>query len=433
MLETLSETRNRPGRFGQLVAAGGGLSSISLLIAVSASRLLCGLAIVKALSYILGPTQFGTISQVMGVCAVFYGFAGGGVTNGLILYSGRETDASEQRRWLAAALAIGVAASTLLAITSILLGVFGAFAVLGQAARPGVFVGIAVAQAVIGVGNILLAYASGIRDLRSFALASIIGTLAWALITVAATLTLGYTGSIWAVILAPAATAFVIVAILWQQLYPYRALLVDINRSRVLRLLQASGFMAIAVSALPLAQTFIRANLAQHTSWHDVGLWQSVARLSDAYMQVFGVICINLLLPRLLQRPGFAGRNGEIMRTGGAMLALFLCGAIVLYGLREPVVRLAFSSEFLPAAAYIAPQLAADFAKVGAWILVYRFVAAGHLWAQPAAEVFQAIGVVVFYLALLPTQGALAPVFGHLLSCIALLCALGIVAWRFRK
>jgi hypothetical protein len=317
------------------------------------------------------------------------------------------------------------------AIAALLYG-FGSEALFGDATLATVFLGIAAAQAVMGVGNILLAYASGTRDLRSFATANIAGTLAWASLTVVATLWFGFTGAVWTATLAPICTTLVILAILKGTLRPTLPLIFEIDRTRVIKLLQASGFMILAISALPIAQTIVRADLAVRGSWHDVGLWQAIARLSDAYMQVFGMLTINLLLPRLLQSPDPRSRNAELRKTGGAMLALFVVGASVLYLIREPAIRLAFSAEFLPATSYLPPQLFADFAKVGAWILVYRFVAAGQLWAQPAAEIFQAVGFAAFYYLLWPAYGSSAPVFSHLLSCFALLAVLAMATRLYR-
>jgi O-antigen/teichoic acid export membrane protein len=408
-------------------------TSMSLLIAVSVCRLFCGLAVIKALSFILGPAQFGTLTQIIGVSTMFYAFAGGGVTNVVIRYASDVQEDGERRRWLAASLTVGAASSILLALIAGMLYKSGTKAVFGDAALANVFLGIAAAQALIGVGNILLAYASGAGDLKTFATANILGTAAWALLTVVATLMFGFPGAVWSMILTPACPALFILWLLWRPLRPVWPLLAKVDREQARQLLAASGLMVLAICALPAAQTVIRADLAARDSWHEVGLWQSVARLSDAYMQVFGVMAVNLLLPRLLVRPEAGSRNAELRRTGGTMLALFACGAVVLYSIGGHVIRLAYSAEFLPATVYLVPQLVGDFAKVGAWVLVYRFIAVGQLWVQTAAEIFQGVGVVAFYFLLWPSQKAFAPVLSHLLSCIGLLAALGFATWRYRK
>jgi O-antigen/teichoic acid export membrane protein len=407
-------------------------SSIVLLIAVSVCRLICGLAVVKVLSVILGPSQFGTLSQVIGVCALFYSFAGGGVTNGVILFAGGEPVNEVRRIWLTAALTFATVAGLALAAVASILFALGAEAILGDARLAPVFLAIAGVQAVIGIGNVLLAYCSGRGDVKTFAIANIVGTLAWAALIVAATALLGFSGATWAVVVTPVCSTLVIVWMMRRRVQPVWPLLQKIDRSQVMTLLQASGYMALAICALPIAQAIIRADLAIRESWHSVGLWQSIARLSDAYMQIFGVLAVNFLLPRLLQCKDGQTRNVEVLRTGGVMLALYLTGASALYLLREPVVGLAYSPAFLPATVYLLPQLAADFAKIAAWILVYRFIAVGKLWVQPAAEIFQGLSVVLFYFALWPSLGSHAPVVGHLLSCIGLLVALGVAAWWVR-
>ena len=88
--------------------------------------------------------------------------------------------------------------------------------------------------------------------------------------------------------------------------------------------------MVVAAASIPLAQLFVRADLAFKVGWQDVGYWQSIARLSDAYMQVFAVLCINLLLPQL-SRSARAMRVNLLGRLGRIFIALFLFGAASLY------------------------------------------------------------------------------------------------------
>lgn len=409
-----------------------GNNHLVLLMAVSACRLVCGLAVIKALSWFLGPAQFGTVSQLNAVCMVFYTFAGGAVNNGLVVQAGGEPNADIRNRWLATALAIGFGASLLLASLAAILYLTGSELLFGTDAIKTAFIGIACTQVIIGVGNILLSYASGTRDVKSFATAQIVGTLAWAALTVAATMGFGYNGAIWAIVLAPACSSVVIIILYQARLRAVWSLVGVFDSVRTTKLLQASGLLILAICALPIGQTIVRADLAARNSWYDVGIWQSVVRLSDAYMQVFGVLAVHLLLPRLLQHNNLAARRVVLVKIGAIMITLFVLGSIVLYLIRVPVIQLAYSAEFLPAVAYIAPQLGADFAKVLAWILVYWFVAAGILSAQPAAEILQAVCFVVFYWLLWPLQGAMAPVYSHLLSCVVLLIAVGLATWRFK-
>lgn len=403
-----------------------------MLVTVSVCRLACGLGVVKALSALLGPAQFGVISQIVGSSSVVYSLAGGGIGNGLILYEGRERQKGTHGLWLAAALNISLISSMMLGIVALALYWVKPQIILAGSVPATIFLAIAIIQIIIGVGNVLLAYASATHDLKSFSSANILGSISWLLCIVLLTVFGGFDGAVWAVIITPAFTAIAIIAILWTPFRIALAHLLHVEWTRTEKLLRASALTALAVCALPLAHTIVRADLAIQASWRDVGLWQAVMRLSDAYMQIFGVIAINLLLPRLLQSRDLKARRDEVRRTGGAMLLLFAAGSAFLYYFREPVLQLAYSTEFAPAGPLIAPQLCADFAKVCSWIIVYRFIAAGYLWVQPAAETLQAVGLVGFYFLLLPAHGVTAPVLGHLASSIVLLIVLTVLVTRLR-
>jgi hypothetical protein len=141
-------------------------------------------------------------------------------------------------------------------------------------------------------------------------------------------------------------------------------------------------------------------------------------------MQLFSLLVMNYLLPRLVGQSDQAAQNAELKKTGGAMLALFLVGGTAFYMLRDIVFRIAFSSEFVDASSLVLPQLFGDFAKVVSWLLVYRLVAQHKHWVQAAAEFTQSVGLIAFYFLLL------APVYAHLLSCIVLLTALVTLNYR---
>ena len=96
--------------------------------------------------------------------------------------------------------------------------------------------------------------------------------------------------------------------------------------------------MYLAAAAVPLVWVFIRSDLALREGWQAVGLWQSVSRISEAYMQVFGVIFMNYALPQIASATP-SERTHRLRHIGVLIFALFLSGAGVLYFSRDIVLR----------------------------------------------------------------------------------------------
>ena len=398
--------------------------AIAMLVGMMAIRMGVMLLVIKVLSTLFGPSQFGALTQIMGVSAIFYSLAGGGVTNGLIRYVAAERAAPPRLQWLAAAAAICIVSSGVLALVSIGLYFFGAQTIFLDPALAPVFLVIGAAQIVVGAGNVALSYLSGKGELGHFALANVAGNLVALLVTLTLALAAGYAGASYGAAILPLGPALLGIAML---VFTRTSLRLPRPRwPQMAALLKFAAVMVIAATAVPLAQLYLRPQLAGSDGWAQVGYWQAISRLSDAYMQVFGVLFINLLLPRLAATSGRA-RTTVLLQLGGSYIGLFLLGAAGLLVLQNVVVRVAFSPEFGPAMAFIPAQLTADFAKIAALVFIYYFLARGTVWIQGAAELFQAGATIALYLVLQPALGPLGVVVAQAIACVVLLLALAAI------
>src|SRR5262245_51344540 len=96
-----------------------------LLGASTAVRLATGFVDLKYLALQFGPGPFGVLTQVMGVAAIFYTFAGGGTTTGLIRNISLAGSKQEHNRWMSTGATINVLSSAALAGLAIALALFG--------------------------------------------------------------------------------------------------------------------------------------------------------------------------------------------------------------------------------------------------------------------------------------------------------------------
>ena len=405
--------------------------SMILLVGMAVTRIVSTFAIVKLISEAFGPEAFGALSHVIGVSAVFYMFAGGGLANGLIRNVAASEDPASRGDWLRAA-------SVISTVTALALGAFclvcylwgGAFILLDPELAP-VFLLIAVTQAVIGLGNAALAFLSGIGRIGSFAAANALGSLAAEGLVAGAVQLGGLWGAFLAVATLPLVPSLLGVVLLGQRFRADVKWPPTTNRHHIIELLKFSGAALLAIVAVPVVQAFMRVEMASDLGWESVGHWQAIARISDAYMQIFGVLFINLLLPHLA-RASSETRRLVALRMGGVFVGLYLAGTIVYYLLREQIILIAFSPDFLPATNLLVTQSIGDLCKIGSWIIVYTYVAGGLLRFQVGAELAQAALTGLVFVLLAPLGSDDVAVTSHAIACAAVLFGLGIVALMSR-
>ncbi|HEY9057575.1 MAG TPA: hypothetical protein VIN77_10535 [Aurantimonas sp.] len=407
------------------------IASMTILVAMVGLRTGAVLVLFKFLATSFGPDGFGQLSQVMAVAAVFYMIAGGGLTNGIVRNVAAAPDRDASASWLKAALPIVAIFAVALAAAALAIWLWGSSFLFPEQDMGYVLLAVGLAQVVVGAGNLALAYLSGIGAVRTFAAANAGGTIiATGLIAVLA-LTTGFRGAavgVACLALAPAFLGLVAFGRHMDWKLVWKAAFV---RRQIGELLQYSGSMFLAAGAVPLALVYMRADLAESIGWKQVGLWQSVARISDAYMQVFGVLFMNYLLPQLARLP-LAARGRRLGQIAIVILALFLVGAAVFLAFSDTVLRLAFSDTFRAAGIYVGPQLLGDGLKLGALVFVYYFVAAGRASVQAGAEVLVAAIMVVAYIVLLPRLGALTPLVSYAIASSVLLLVMAVVYTRHR-
>jgi len=167
----------------------------------------------------------------------------------------------------------------------------------------------------------------------------------------------------------------------------WRALLGPIDRPAA-RALGGFALMAVASAVvLPLGHIAIREGLARLGGAELAGLWQAMFKLSDTHL---------LLLTTTLSLhflPHFAGiGDGTLLRAAVAkgyrfVLPLVCATALAIWLLREPLVKLLFTREFLPLTDALAWQLVGDVLKIGSWVPAFTMISHARTRLYIASEV----------------------------------------------
>src|SRR5262249_36454309 len=152
-----------------------------------------------------------------------------------------------------------------------------------------------------------------------------------------------------------------------------------------------AAVMASSVAAVPLAHLVIRIDMSERFGWQAVGYWQAVAKLSDAYMLFVSVIIINYLLPQLSSRGETASALRMLFRFGALLLGVFIAGCGAIYAVRDYLLGIVYSEQFVVASNFMLPQLVGDTFKVATLLLYYYFISRGRVLIVFVAEL--ALGV----------------------------------------
>jgi polysaccharide transporter, PST family len=341
------------------------------------ARLLAALVVIKLVAWFAGPEGVGKLGQFMSLMSLLAVLAGGGISAGIVKYVAEyRRDPQRLERLLAAALWYALCASVVMGCLALVFSRQLALWLLDDPRYAGLIRVLAVAQLGIALVNYILAVINGFMDVRRLALIQVLGSLLSSVLVLWLARWLHLYGALLALIVGQLAWLAIGLPVWRRSPYFQRSMLrLRFDREMTLRLATFSVMTLSSALLSPLVNIAVRDHLAQQLGWQQVGYWQAVSKVSDAYL-LFLTAAINIYyLPKLASIQARAALAAELRNAYRYVLPVVIVLAATVYVLREWVTRLLFSADFAPANALYAPQLLGDVVKIASFILAYVMLA----------------------------------------------------------
>jgi PST family polysaccharide transporter len=313
----------------------------------------------------------------MGLMSLLAVLAGGGISAGIVKYVAEyRNDPQRLSRLLAAALWYALCASCLMGCVALVFSRQIALWLLDDPRYGGLIRVLAVAQLGIALVNYILAVINGFMDVRRLAFIQVVGSAFGLIMMVWLSRWLHLYGALLALVVGQVLWLVVGLPAWWRSPYFRRGMLrMRFDREMTTRL-AAFSVMTLTSALLPsLVNILVRDHLALQFGWQQVGYWQAVSKVSDAYL-LFLTTAINIYyLPKLASTHERASLVIELRNAYRYIVPAVLVLAIAVYVLRDWVTRVLFSADFTSANALYGPQLVGDVIKIASFILSYVMLA----------------------------------------------------------
>lgn len=274
----------------------------------------------------------------------------------------------------------------------------------------------------------------GFRDAAGNALSLIVGSLIGVLAYYVSYRLGGYEGALLGLALIPALVVIpAAIMLIKRGVIPLSYLKPSWDNGLAGQLSKFTLMALITSVTLPVAYIMMRKLLAAQYSWDEVGIWQGVSSISDAYLQFITASFSVYLLPtlsRLTEKRDITGKwlnrlNSSCRQWRRRVLPSGCC-VILLSGCCCRIN--------LPLCAISLRQLVGDVLKVGAYVFGYLVIAKASLRFYILAEVSQFTLLMVFAHWLIPAHGALGAAQAYMATYIVYfsLCCGVFLLWRRR-
>ena len=398
-------------------------------------KIVAGLLVVKLLAVSFGPEGVGQAGNFRQLITVLGVLAGAGIFNGVTTYVAQYQQQPQQLRALVGTASTMVTGfSTLLALVFLLAAAPVSTALFGHDRYQNVIRIVAFLQFGIAWANLLLALIKGYRDARGNALALISGSLTGVLGYVLCWWLGGYAGALTGLALVPTLLVFPALVILKRRVpLPLRWLRPTWQPEMARHLAKYTLMALITAVTLPVAWVMMRNQLAASNGWAQVGLWQGVTSISDAYLQFITATFSVWLLPTLARLDNKQAIAREIGRALRFVLPAVAVASLSVWIMRDIAISLLFSAAFHDMRDLFVWQLCGDVFKVGAYVFGYLVIAKASLRFYVLTEISQFILLTLFSRWLIPLHGASGAAQAYMFTYVtyfALCCGAFIVYCR---
>jgi PST family polysaccharide transporter len=373
-------------------------AAVFFVAAMMIIKSLAGLAALKVQASLLLPGSFAVLSQFMTVAGLITNVSSAAITTGMTVLLARSASVASTMQLIRTGQAFAVGLSCLISIVCVVLFFFGTDLLSIDPLPRYLFLVLAAVPWLVTRSSIAQARLTSSFHLNRFATISNGSAIAVAALTIAFTFAFGLTGSAIAVAIGPMVAASILLLLSADKALPdaaHRAR--DHDARNILELLRFSSVMLMAISAVPLSQLVVRESMISAGANEQAGYWSSAVRLSDVYMQFFGLLLMSYVLPKISAQSAAAESKRMFAKYLGYLSLIGAVSLTTVYVLREQIVVLALAPEFRPTIGLMPSQLGGDFFRI-ILSFFFWFAYGQNLRVLAAAEeVFQAFLFYAFF------------------------------------
>ena len=403
------------------------LNAIAVII-----KMLTLLGINKVLAVYVGPSGYAAIGQFQNAVQMITAFSSGAINTGVTKYTAEyQGDVELTRRlWKTAGMIVICASTAVARLVAILCGPLARY-FLNDVTLAGVCLWFAARLVLFTFNALLLAILNGKKEIHSYVLANIAGSIFSLAVTVLMTMYYKLYGALVALAIYQSISFFVTLAICGRK--PWFRVKDMIGRIDGTIALNLSKFTAMALTSaacLPLTSILIRNTLGEHFGWDSAGYWEAMWRLSTAYLMLVTTTLGVYYLPKLSELKASTDIRAEIINGYKYILPVAVIIGGSVYVLKDFIISVLFTPDFYPMRDLFAWQLTGDTLKIGSWIIGYLMISKAMIRLYIVSEIICAlvfVASVKFFTLVLGFQGAAV---GYAFTYFLYWLVMGSIVWK---
>lgn len=382
-------------------------------------RMAAGFAIAKIVAVYTGPTGMAMLGQVQSVVASLNGLVSSPAGSGIVRFTAEQHSQGFEAcaPWWRASLQWVI---LLLAVTIPSACIFSqplANWLFGNAELSWLIVVTAFVLPFGAVGTLINSVINGQQQYKRYVALGMVSVVISSCVMVGLIISANIKGALLAAVLQSGLIGFVM--ILGSLRQPWFKVKYWWGRTDRKQRKAIGGYIVMAVTSaltVPISLVLIRNILVDQIGWQQAGQWQAVWKISEAYLSIVTIALSTYYLPRLSTLKSLTDIKEEINKTAFVVMPMVILLAGTIYYLRDTVISVLFTNEFIEARRLFLFQLCGDVIKIFGWLYAYPMISKGATrWFVSSEVIFSCVFVLLAYF-LISVHGYFGATIAYLIN-----------------
>lgn len=346
-------------------------SAIVTLVKISSS-----FAASKIIALYTGPSGVAIIGQFYNLTSIIVGFSNGGISTGVVKFTSEyDGDIERQKSLYSSSFRISTYCSLILGVLVVVFAQFLSrqFFETSEFKYPIIFFGLTLIF--YSFNTLLISIVNGKRQIGFYTLVNCVGSVITLLLTLLLVYNYHIMGALYALVVSQVLVFIItVIFVVRKNWFKWNFFSQKIEKKMMSNLAEFSLMALLASVSLPLTQVFLRNFIIEELGMSSAGLWQGMMRISDGYLMIVTISLSTYYVPKLSNIKDSELRT-EILNGFSIIMPVVLVSCTLIYFLRNIIISILFTKEFLPMEDLFFFQLVGDFFKIACYILITLMVA----------------------------------------------------------
>ena len=340
-------------------------------------KMLTGLISVKVVASIIGPAGVALIGQLNNFSSIAMTLSSGGINSGITKYIAQyKEEQTMVQHYLSTALRITVICSVCVGIFMLCFHRLLSNYIMLSPEYGYVFIIFGFTVLLYALNLMLISIINGFKEFKRYVRINIANSIVGLIFTLSFVLTLGLKGALISAVTYQSITLFVTIWMVRQlPWFNWNTFKEKISEAISIKYFRYTLMTLTTACTVPVSQMLLRGYVISEISPIEAGWWEGMNRISSMYLMVITTSFSVYYLPRLSELTDVKDLKREIIKSYKIIVPMLLGGFALVYLLKSFIIRLLFTSEFLPMEGLFIWQLLGDFFKICSWLLAFLMVA----------------------------------------------------------